>query len=418
MENESMCRQSLLVVSSWLLLCVPVQAENDWTGWLGPNRNGWVESFTPPQQWTKSLLKNWQVDVGTGYGSPLVVGDRVLLHTRQGEQEVVRCLDIHSGAETWRQSDPVPFKIGGGGERHGKGPKSCPVYANGRLFTLSITGTLRAWNAETGERLWERDFADEFQSNQPYWGVSTSPIVVDGMVIAHFGNDQQGALLALDAATGEEKWRHGNDGTSYSSPLLATFCETPQIVEWNHRALVSVAVETGVPLWEVEFPHEGHNQNMPTPVLFEDRVVLGGENRGIHCYLPQRNADGEWSVEETWEQPELALDMSTPIRNGKFLYGFSHYNSGQLFCLDPTDGTVLWRGSARAGQNVTFLSVPGYVLALMDHGKLNVLSADGDKTSVVQSYPVSQAPTWAPPVLRSDGILVKDRDTLIRWVFP
>lgn len=413
-----MSRLSLLVVSTWLLVSTSVQAsENNWTGWLGPERNGWVESFTPPQQWPETLQEDWQIHVGTGYGSPLVVGHRVLMHTRQGDKEVVRALDISSGAEAWQQSDPVPFKMGGGGERHGKGPKSCPVYADGRLFTLSITGILRAWTTETGERLWERDFADEFQSNQPYWGVSTSPIVVDGLVIAHFGNDEQGALLALDAVTGKERWRHGNDGTSYSSPVLADFCETPQIVEWNHRALVSVDAKTGVPLWEVEFPHEGHNQNMPTPVLFEDRVVLGGENRGIHCYFPQRNADGEWSVTETWEQPELALDMSTPILNGKFLYGFSHYNSGQLFCLDPADGTVLWRGSGRAGQNATFLSVPGFVLGLMDHGKLHVIEAGGEKTSVVRSYPVSQNPTWAPPVLLSDGFLIKDRDMLIRWKF-
>ncbi|MGI9470250.1 MAG: PQQ-binding-like beta-propeller repeat protein [Rubripirellula sp.] len=413
-------RRFLLSILAFLISFAPsagTAADAEWTGWLGPNRDGWVADYTPPAKWPAELHRLWQVEVGDGYGSPLVHQGRVFLHTRQGDNEVVRCLDLDSGKEIWRQDNAVSFKIGGGGERHGKGPKSCPVLADGRLFTLSIVGTLRAWDASSGKRLWSRDFREHFPVTQPYWGVSTSPIVAQDRVIIHVGNDEKGLLLALDTATGQEVWRQGNDGTSYSSPLIASFGDVTQVVEWNHRALVGVDLETGKLLWEVSFPHEGNNQNMPTPTVHGAQILVGGENRGIHSFQPSRSADGIWSVQDQWHQPKLALDMSTAVINDGMLYGFSHYNSGQLFCLDPISGAIVWQGPGRAGQNAMFLAVPGYVLALMDRGELKVLAANGANTKIVKTYRVAETPTWAPPVLLQNGLLIKDREKLCRWSF-
>ena len=114
-----------LLLTICLAATLPAE-ESDWTGWLGPNRDGWVADFQPPDHWPQTLTKQWQVDVGTGYGTPLVVGDRLFQHARQEEDEVVWCVSLSSGKVVWRKSYAVPFKMGGGGERHGKGPKSNP----------------------------------------------------------------------------------------------------------------------------------------------------------------------------------------------------------------------------------------------------------------------------------------------------
>ena len=391
-------------------------ADTEWPGLLGPERNGWVDYFQPPAEWPKSLNKVWQVDVGTGYGSPLVAGDRVYQHARQGSDEVLWCLDLKSGEEIWKQAHAVPFKASPGGEWHGTGPKSSPVMADGRIFTMSILGDISAWDAASGDLLWRSAYGKRFRRNHPNWGVSTSPIVDGDRVVAHFGNDDEGALIALDAATGKEMWTQGKDGASYSSPLAVEIHGVRQIIDWNHRAIVGVESETGKSLWEFPFPHLTHNQNMPTPTFHEGRILLGGENRGIHCLEP-RVTDDQWSVKDHWFQKDVALDMSTAVINGDLLFGFSHYKKGQLFCLNTESGEILWQGPGRLGQNVAFLSIPDHIVALLDSGRVQVIKASGGTLEEVASYQVADSPTWAPPILLPDGLLVKDQNSLTLWSF-
>jgi len=404
---------SLVVLVSLHTVSTAV-AEDFWPGWLGPERNGWVKGFTPPARWPAELTKGWQRDVGTGYGSPLVSGGRVYLHARQGEEEVAWCLDLKTGGVIWREAYPAPFKIGGGGEYHGKGPKSCPVLADGRLFTMSISGVLSAWDATSGKLLWRRDYDSQFTKSHPYWGAATSPIVDGKHVIVHFGTDEQGALVALDVASGKQAWSLGKAGASYSSPLVIEIDKVRQVVEWNHQALVGVDITSGRLLWEHPFPHVGSDQNMPTPAFHNGRILLGGENRGIHSLQP-RLTDDKWTVKENWHQEKLALDMSTAVINGDLLYGFSHYDSGRLFCLDPRTGEILWQGPPRTGRNVMFLSIPGYVVALVDSGELQIVAASGKEYKKIASYRVAEGGTWAPPVLLEKSLLVKDVKTLTLW---
>ena len=122
-------RTFLVLALAGALIPVLPAADLVWPGLLGPQRDGWVEHFKIPARWPKQLKKEWSVEVGAGYGTPLVEGQRVYQHARQGEEEVVWCVDLASGKQIWRKSYKNPFKIGGGGERHGKGPKSCPVMA-------------------------------------------------------------------------------------------------------------------------------------------------------------------------------------------------------------------------------------------------------------------------------------------------
>lgn len=385
-----------------------------WPGWLGPQRDGWVSSFKPPARWPDQLQEQWQVEVGTGYGTPLVSGGRIYQHARQGEEEVVWCLDAKTGGIQWRKSYAAPFKIGGGGEKHGKGPKSCPALSSGRLFTMSIAGVLSAWDSATGELLWRQDYGSRFKLGHPYWGASTSPLVDGDRVVVHFGTDDEGVLVALDVASGKEVWSQGKDGPSYSSPLLVEIQGVRQIVEWNHRALVGVESESGRLLWEYPLPHIGTDQNMPTPTFHNGHVLLGGENRGIRSLKPQ-HSDGVWAVKQRWQQDKVALDMSTAVVNNDLLYGFSHYGRGRYFCVDMKTGEILWQGPGRTGDNVMFLSIPGHVVALVDNGQLQIIKASGDRFEQVASYRVSERPTWAPPVLLESGILVKDHTTLTLW---
>jgi len=406
----------VLALAGALIPVLPA-ADLVWPGLLGPQRDGWVEHFKIPARWPKQLKKEWSVEVGAGYGTPLVEGQRVYQHARQGEEEVIWCVDLTSGKQIWRKSYKNPFKIGGGGERHGKGPKSCPVMADGRLFTLSITGMIHAWDVESGSLLWRKDYRGKWEKgNQPNWGVSTSPIVDGERLIVHLGNDGVGALMAFDVKSGREVWSQGEHGTSYSSPLLVEIAGVRQVVQWNHETLAGVESRTGKLLWEYPAPHRSHNQNMPTPVFHKGRILLGGENRGIKCLEPLLK-DGKWSVNRLWHQRKVALDMSTAVINGDHLYGMSHFKMGQIFCLDPRDGTIRWLSEGRVGQNVAFLALEGHVAALRANGELRIIAADPAAYRARAAYRVAPDQTWAPPVLLDSKILIKDLNRLTLWSF-
>lgn len=389
---------------------------DDWTGWLGPARNGRVVGFESPDSWPKSLTKKWSVDVGAGYGTPLVIGDRVYQHARQGEDEVLWCLDVNNGKQIWRKSVAMPFRVRGGGEFHGKGPKACPVFADGRIFTLTIRGDLIAWSASDGKQLWRSEFGRKYAQNHPHWGASSSPIVHDDRVVIHFGNDDSGELVALNVANGRQIWTSGNEGASYSSPLIGELHGVTQVIEWNHEELAGVELSTGRKLWSYPFPHESHNQNMPTPTLHAGRVFLGAENRGLHCFEP-RYDDGQWDVVKIWSQPRVGLDMSSAIENNGLLFGMSHFGLGRLFCVNPADGAILWQSEGRYGGNATFLAINEAIVALNDNGRLQVVKADGSAMQEIATWQVSDRPTWAPPVLLPGRVLVKDTNRLMLLSF-
>ena len=405
----------------YLLLAASLQSslqagDQLWPGWLGPERNGRVAGFKPPVRWPAELKRKWSVEIGSGYGSPVVVDGKAFVHSRQGGKEVVRAIEVGSGKVLWTKAYLVPFKIGGGGERHGKSPKANPSYSDGRLFTTSISGILTAWDVESGKLLWRKVPGKRFGQSHAHWGASNSPLVLGDMIVNLFGNEEAGALMALDVATGESIWSMGNDGTCYSSPFSVEIDGVRQIVAWNHRALVGVEPAGGRLLWEFPFPHKTHNQNMPTPAFHDGKILLRAENRGIHAIAPVLRK-GKWSVSKTWTQKELALDMASAIVADGFLYGLSHYGQGRLFCLDPANGKILWQGSPRTGPYATFLSFSGHVLTLSHQGRLTVFKASSKGFQSVASYALSDNSTWAAPVLLKDGFLVKDADTLSLWTF-
>src|SRR6202035_2895163 len=105
----------------------------------------------------------------------------------------------------WKQQYPAPVKVNPAAAGHGPGPKSTPLYANGKLYTFGLGGILSCWDAETGKLVWRKD-GSAYKAGNPVFGTAMSPIVDRGMLIAHVGGDHSGALTAFDASTGSVKW--------------------------------------------------------------------------------------------------------------------------------------------------------------------------------------------------------------------
>ena len=179
-------------------LVLAQQPSTDWTQWRGPNRDGNATTFTPPAVWPDTLVQKWKVEVGTGYASPIVVDDRVYVFSRRGTNEGMSAHDAVTGRELWRFGYEAPFTMNSASARHNAGPKSTPVFANGRLLSIGMTGVVTAWDAATGRTLWQKPGSEPVPM---YTTHAFSPIVEGDLAVFHLGGHDQGAVTAFDIAT-------------------------------------------------------------------------------------------------------------------------------------------------------------------------------------------------------------------------
>src|SRR5687767_11681489 len=226
---RSACVNAVLVV---LAVLQPAAAGTDWPQWRGPKRDGSIDAALPAQ-WPEALKKRWEIPVGTGHASPVVSGDRVVVIARQGDDEIVRALDVASGMEIWRASYPAPYVVNPAAASHGPGPKSTPAIAGGRVFTFGIAGVLSAFDLTSGKLMWRLPAPEV----QPQYGTATSPLIDGTSVIAHVGGQDRGALTSFDAATGKPRWQWTGDGPGNGSPIIATIAGVRQVIAQTQKFL-------------------------------------------------------------------------------------------------------------------------------------------------------------------------------------
>ena len=386
-------------------------AAAEWPQWRGPNRDGLAAGVAAPSAWPKELKPLWKATVGIGHASPVVSQGVVYQHARQGEEEVLLALDASTGKELWRAGAVAqPYEMNSAARDHGKGPKSTPVVASGRVFTLGITGLLSAHDAKTGRLVWRKDFSKQFPVNAPLYGTAMSPVVVGDLLIAHVGGPDRGALTAFDAATGAVKWSYDADGPAYSSPVVLQAGGERQVVTFTQKELVAVSASTGALLWKLP-AKTGYDTNSNTPVVYRDTVVVSFEGGGIVALRPAREG-GKWAAKEVWRNEENELYMNTPVLAGSTLYGLSARKKGQFFALDAATGKTIWQGPGRMGENAAIVNLGGTLLALTNDAVLYVLPASATSFAPSAQYTVATSQTWAHPVVLGDQMLVKDETTL------
>lgn len=389
-----------------LFVLAGVCAAADFPQWRGAARDGVVESRGA---WPEKLTPGWKVTIGEGHASPIAAGGRIYSFARQNGQEVVRAHQAADGKVLWEQSYPAPYKMHEAATGHGEGPKSTPVLAGGRLYTLGISGILSSWDATTGKLAWRKEFGQNFKATSPLFGTAMSPAVESGWLIAHVGGNDSGALTAFDAMTGEVKWQWNGDGPGYASPLIATYDGVKQIVTQSQDHVIGVEFATGKLLWKIPYKTE-YVQNIVTPVVHGDLMIYSGINKGVTAIRVTRAG-----AQQVWQNGDVSMYMSSPVRKGDTLFGFSHKNKGQYFALDLKSGKTLWKGTPRGGENAALLLAGDSVLALNNDGELAVFAATEKGFEPQRKYTVAASPTWAYPAPVAGGILIKDKESLALW---
>jgi outer membrane protein assembly factor BamB len=379
----------------------------DWPQWRGPNRDGVAAAFTPPPAWPAQLTKKWQAAVGLGHASPVIAGNRVIVHTRQGTREVVTAFDLASGKQLWQDGIEAPYTMNSAATGHGPGPKSTPAIGGGRVFTLGVSGIFSAHDLATGKLLWRKPAPPVPQE----YGTSTSPIVDGTTVIAYLGGQKGGALTAMDAATGTEKWRWAGDVPGYASPIIATFGGTRQLITQSETKVIGVGLSDGKLLWEVPLKTP-YNQNIVTPLIFNGMVISAGLDTPTVA-LSMRGG----KVTPQWSNDQVSMYMSSPAVSGTTIYGLSNKNRGQFFAIDAATGKTLWLGKGREAENASIVRAGDFLLMSTTNSELIVAKANPAAFEEVKRYTIADSATWSHPAYAGRSMVVKDVDKLIVWSF-
>lgn len=405
----------LLFLASLPCVCVAVLAGQgptaDWPQFRGPNRDGTVAAFTEPASWPDRLTERWRVDVGEGYATPILVGDRLYVFARQGDSEVIQALDAATGTTLWQSRYVAPVTVNPAAKEHGPGPKSTPTFANGRIHTLGMGGIVSAFDAATGRQLWQKPAGPV----QPLYGTAMSPLVDRDLAIVHIGGHNQGALTAFDAATGAVRWSSGGDGPSYASPVAAEISGVRQIVTFTQDRLVSVAPDTGQLLWQRPYSTE-FTQNIITPLIVGQTVIVSGYQKPISAIHVTRAGD-RWTTEDVWENAEAPLYMANGVVVDGAFFGLSQRNSGQYVLIDVTTGQTRWTSAPRRAENAAIVRAGALVFALQDNADLVIGRVAGGSFRELKRYTVSETPTWAEPVVSGNRLFVKDASTLALYTW-
>ncbi len=389
----------------WCSCAIALTAQTsslDYPQWRGTQRDGSASGFVVPAKWPAALTRRWKVEVGEGYATPLVVGDVVYVFTRLNGEEGIIALEASTGRERWRSSYPAPYSVAKPAAAHGAGPKATPLFHDGRLFTLGISGLVSAFDTRSGKRLWQTPPSKE----APFYGAAVSPLGDKDLVIVHPGD--YGPLTAFDTGTGAIRWTAGAGGF-FASPILVSLEQTQQVVSATQDAVIGVALDGRV-LWR--FPLDTRN-GATTPVLADSQIIVSTGERVI-AFRP-RLRDGVWSVETVWETKEVTTYVSSPVLADGVLFGLSTKARGQFFAIDAKTGQVLWLGEPRAADNTAVVKSRSILFLLNDDGELILARVSRRGFEPIVRYTVADSATWAQPAISGNRIFIKDVTSLSLW---
>lgn len=396
-----------------LISLLPVSAvAESWPQWRGPARDGHAPMFEVPGTWPETPQPLWKVEVGEGYASPVVVGETIYLITRQGDDEVVMALNLSDGKALWSQRFPTPYKMHQAAIKHGQGPKATPVVADGVVCFLGIDARFTCHDAGNGKLLWQRDFSERTAEVENFCGSSMSPLVDDGVVYVHLGDDRGGRLFAADLHSGEELWGWEGQGPGYASPIMLTIDGQRTLVTLATTHLLGFDPANGELLWERPYADKWR-ENIVTPIVIGQHLIISDYQNGTLSVWPERTADG-WNLVDQWHNEELTQRMSSPVSDGKLLYGHSNRNKGQLFILDPANGEVLWQNEGRAGEHAVLTLANDLLLVTNTDAELVVYATGANQLRPLETYSIADSPVWSHPAWLQHGLLVKDAQHLSR----
>jgi outer membrane protein assembly factor BamB len=402
-----------------LLSIVPLSALADnWPQWRGPERTGVSEETGLLQQWPAEGPKLvWQVrEIGQGYSTPAVVGDRLYLLSSDGtDNEFVQALRAADGSQIWSA------RLGSVGNPDQNpsypGARSTPTVDGDVLYALGSNGDLACVAIADGEIRWQKNLRSEFAGAPGRWAYSESPLV-DGDVLVCTPGGSDATIVALRKTTGETIWKCPIEGgeAAYASLIAVEVDGVKQYVQFlaDGVGLVGVEAETGKLLWRYERTAEGSPANIPTPVADGGYVYSAASRSGGGLVQLKKNQDSV-DAEQVYFSPDLPKAIGGTVLLGDYLYGS---NGDVLMCVEFATGEVQWQ--ERIGTAASLCFADGSLYLHGENGEVLLVEATPEAYREKGRFtppnrPEREGRAWTYPVVADGRLYLRDWNSL--WCY-
>lgn len=396
-----------------LAMLAGIASAADWPQLRGPNHDGisretgliseWPEAG-PPVLWTREL--------GSGYSSFAIVGERGFTQYQTQFGQCVMCLDAASGNTLWEHRYDWPYEGGG----LYPGPRSTPTVTDRHVYFASVNGQIACLNVSDGKPVWSANLVEEFKGEGMEFGYSASPLLIDGMVIAPVGG-KGASVVALDAETGAIRWKAGDDPASYSTIYPLQLEGRGLVLAVLQNAMVLLDRRDGTIVWRQVLSH-GYDEHATAPLYAEPHLCLttafraGATQYALRAASSSDVQEDPIRVETTWFSREMSNDVASSLLKDGFLYGFDlrdiqaklHRPSrGAFRCLDWSTGKTKW-SSDKIGQ-ASIIAADGKLILFTDKGELVLLRESSEEClELARTRVFPDEICWTSPAL-SDGRL-------------
>lgn len=346
-----------ILISLFLLVVLPALASpstalsEDWTGWMGNQRDGvYREAGLIDRIPADGLRVLWRTPIQGGYAGPAVKQDRVIVFDFEKEsgdafnnpsqrasvmgKERVIALSTKTGRELWRHEYHCPYNVS-----YPAGPRCTPTIDGDRVYTLGSEGHLRCLSLAEGDLIWSRHLPDDFGAEVPVWGFAAHPLVRGDLLYTMVGGSGQG-IVAFDKMSGEVRWKTLDVSAGYCPPCVIRQAGVDQLIAYHPQGVHALEPETGTALWNVSLTPE-FDMSISRPMRDGNRLYASGiRTESVMIQLdPERPA-----AEPLWrgERDEsIYASNSTPLFVDGVVYG-TDCNEGSLMAVDADNGKRLW----------------------------------------------------------------------------
>src|SRR5258706_3652589 len=390
----------------------------DWPQWRGPNRNGVSQETGLVKEWPKTGPKLlWKLnDIGAGFSTPAVVGDRFYLLSNEGLQnEFVAAFGVQDGKRLWTA------RLGNVGN-----PKQNPSFPAARstptvegefLYALGSDGDLACVAMGTAKIRWTQNLRTDFGGKPGEWAYSESPLI-DGDTLVCTPGGSEATIVALNKKSGDVLWKCAlpeGDRAAFASPILVEAAGVKQYGQLLEKGLVGVEAKSGKFLWRYGKPVSRYGANIPTPLASDGIIYVGSAGTGGGA-VKLKPKDGGVEPEQLYFESKLPTAIGGTVRVGNFLYGTT---AQALLCIEFATGKVKWEERAIGAASICYAD--GNLYLHGENGSVALVEASPDAYHEKGRFTPPEPPTrgeakaWAYPVVANGRLYIRDLGSL--WCY-